>query len=232
MLVGARSQPGWTPSQRRPLDQEMISSLVYADTPIVRIGLMQVLRDTPQIGSVEGRGTWPETVTATVSHAPDLVLIDSGTGDEEDLLPRLRSFAKTRGTNVLLYSARLDPAYIRAVFAAGARGLIHYDVSEDELRSAAVYVGRGNSYLHPTLGASLLNSGAEEPYWLGLSDRECEVVRLVAVGHTQREIARLLHISVRTVETHLMHVRRKLGLHTRADVVRFAFAHRLVPASP
>jgi two-component system response regulator NreC len=193
---------------------------------------MHVLQNTPQIDVVEGRASWSETISATNSLSPDLVLVDNGTGNDEDLLPRLRSYTKTRGTSILLYSARLDPAYIRAVFAAGARGLIHHDAGEDELRSAAVYVGRGDSYLHPTLGASLLNGGAEEPYWLGLSDRECEVVRLVAVGHTQPEIARLLHISVRTVETHLMHVRRKLGLNTRADVVRFAFAHHLVPGGP
>jgi two-component system response regulator NreC len=221
-------QPVEIPAQRLP----QISAVVYAEIPVVRVGLMQVLRGIAQISEVDGAASWAATVAAAASGAPGLVLIDSGSGEDDKLLPRLRQFARTQPTNVLLYSARLDPGYIRSVFAAGARGLIHHDASEEELRAAAVYVGRGHSYLHPTLGASLLNGGTtEQPYWLGLSDRECEVVRLVAVGHTQREIANLLHISVRTVETHLMHVRNKLHLSTRADVVRFAFNHRLVPTS-
>jgi two-component system, NarL family, response regulator NreC len=222
------------PAQQRP-DAVVpgIDAVVMAPTPVVRIGLVQVLRDTAQISAVDGTDSWAAVLAATAAGSRSLVLVDSGSGEDEELVPRLRHFAKTRATNVLLYSGRLDPGYLRTIFAAGVRGLIHHEASVEELRGAAVYVGRGNSYLHPMLGASLLQGDhAAEPSWLGLSDREREVVKLVAIGHTQREIARFLHISIRTVETHLMHVRRKLSLNTRADVVRFAFAHRLVSTGP
>lgn len=210
---------------------ESLNAMIYGTTPVVLVGLVDILESLTRVHPVRGMSTWAEAVLAISAESPDLVLIDGGTGEDDQLLPNLAHVAVNLASNVLLFSARLDPAFIRAVFSVGVLGLIPRDASRDEVGAAAIYVGRGKSYLHPTLGVRLLDGVAvNEPYQPGLSDRECEIVQLVAGGHTQKEMGSILHISVRTVETHLLHVRQKLDLITRADVVSFAFASGLAPA--
>ena len=133
---------------------------------------------------------------------------------------------------VLVLSMQDDPRYVREAFAAGASGYVLKEAADVEVVSRAVReVARGGRYVHPELGARLIAAEAdaarraeEDP----LSDREREVLRLLALGHTNQEIAKQLFISVRTAETHRAHIMQKLRLTSRAELVRYAIAQGLL----
>jgi len=124
-----------------------------------------------------------------------------------------------------------DPQYVRQAFAAGASGYVLKEAADTEVVSAIREVAKGGSYVHPTLGARLVAAESaearraeEDP----LSDREREVLRLLALGHTNQEISTQLYISVRTAETHRAHIMQKLRLQTRADLVAYAIERGLL----
>jgi two-component system, NarL family, response regulator NreC len=118
-----------------------------------------------------------------------------------------------------------DPAYVREAFAAGASGYVLKEAADAELVVAVREVAAGQRYVHPTLGARLVAAEADERARAEedpLSEREHEILRLLALGHTNREIASQLYLSVRTVETHRAHIMQKLRISTRAELVRYA----------
>jgi len=128
-----------------------------------------------------------------------------------------------------------DPSYVREAFAAGAAGYVLKEAADKEVVAAVRQIAGGEHYVHPALGARLVAAEAEaraaaeaDP----LSDREREVLRLLALGHTNQEIAKMLYISVRTAETHRAHVMQKLGFSTRAELVRYALTHGLLDQEP
>ena len=118
-----------------------------------------------------------------------------------------------------------DPHYVREAFAAGASGYILKEAADTDLVTAVREIAAGGSYVHPTLGARMVSADAEERKRADadpLSDRERDVLRMLALGHTNQEIAGALYISVRTAETHRAHIMQKLRLQTRAQLVRYA----------
>jgi two-component system response regulator NreC len=124
-----------------------------------------------------------------------------------------------------------DPRYVREAFAAGASGYVLKEAADAEVVAAVREVARGGRYVNPELGARLVTAEAEagrraedDP----LSEREREVLRLLALGHTNQEIAKQLYISVRTAETHRAHIMQKLRLTSRAELVRYALAQGLL----
>jgi two-component system response regulator NreC len=124
-----------------------------------------------------------------------------------------------------------DPRYVREAFAAGASGYVLKEAADAEVVDAVREVANGGRYVHPVLGARLIAAEAEERAQAEqdpLSDREREVLRLLALGHTNQEIAKMLYLSVRTVETHRAHIMQKLRLTTRAELVRYAIEHGLL----
>jgi len=128
-----------------------------------------------------------------------------------------------------------DPRYVREAFSAGASGYVLKEAADAEVVDAVREVAKGGRYVHPALGARLIAAEAEERAEAEqdpLSDREREVLRLLALGHTNQEIAKMLYLSVRTVETHRAHIMQKLRLQTRAELVRYAIEHRLLEAPP
>jgi two-component system response regulator NreC len=132
---------------------------------------------------------------------------------------------------VLILSMQDDPRYVREAFAAGASGYVLKEAADTEVVAAVREVAKGSRYVNPELGARLVAAEADarrqaeaDP----LSDREREVLRLLALGHTNQEIAKQLYISVRTAETHRAHIMQKLRLSTRAELVRHAIAHGLL----
>jgi two-component system response regulator NreC len=134
-------------------------------------------------------------------------------------------------TKVLVLSMQDDPHYVREAFAAGASGYVLKEAADNEVVQAVREVAAGGRYVHPELGARLvaaeteqLRRAEEDP----LSEREGEVLRLLALGHTNQEIAKQLYISVRTAETHRAHIMQKLRLSTRAELVRYALEHGLL----
>jgi two-component system response regulator NreC len=120
-----------------------------------------------------------------------------------------------------------EPAYARQALASGVMGYVLKEAADDELVEAVRRAAAGDTYLNPRLGAKL---AAEPPPGPpdGLSEREVEVLRMIALGHTNAEIAEQLYLSVRTVETHRAHIQQKLRLASRSELVRYALDHGLV----
>jgi DNA-binding NarL/FixJ family response regulator len=124
-----------------------------------------------------------------------------------------------------------DPRYVREAFEAGASGYVLKEAADTEVITAVRAVAAGERYVHPALGARLLAAEMAERKRADadpLSEREREVLRLLALGHTNQEIAKLLYISVRTAETHRAHIMQKLRLTSRAELVRYALAEGLL----
>jgi len=131
---------------------------------------------------------------------------------------------------VLVVSSLAAPSSVRQALAAGAAGYVPKRASDAELVAAIRQVAAGEGYVDPGLGAKLVvpaRSAALEP----LSERERDILQLLALGYTNQEIGRKRFISVRTVDTHRAHIMRKLGLETRAELVLFALANGLLGPS-
>jgi two-component system response regulator NreC len=139
-----------------------------------------------------------------------------------------------KDVKVLVLSMQDDPRYVREAFSVGASGYVLKEAADTEVVAAIREVARGGRYVHPELGARLIAAETEEMRRAEenpLSEREQEVLRLLALGHTNQEIAKQLFISVRTAETHRAHIMQKLRLTTRAELVRYALAQGLLDES-
>ena len=155
------------------------------------------------------------------------VVMPGGSG--LDVIPTL--LKEHPDAKVLVLSMQDDPRYVREAFAAGATGYVLKEAADVEVVAAVREVARGGRYVHPELGARLIAADAEAARKADedpLSDREREVLRLLALGYTNSEIAKQLFISVRTAETHRAHIMTKLRLSSRAALVRYAIAEGLL----
>jgi two-component system response regulator NreC len=162
---------------------------------------------------------------------PDVILLDVTMPGESGIEAIPKLLHEVPEAKVLMLSMQDDPRYVREAFAAGASGYVLKEAADAEVVGAVREVAAGNNYVHPALGARMITAEAEaraaaesDP----LSDREREVLRLLALGHTNQEIAKQLFISVRTAETHRAHIMQKLRLTTRAELVRYALANDLI----
>jgi two-component system, NarL family, response regulator NreC len=208
-----------------------IRVLVVDDHAVVRTGLRRVLDAEPDIETVGEAANADRAVFEAMEHKPDVVLLDVVMPGKSgiDAMPALRQ-AVPDG-KVLVLSMQDDPRYVREAFDAGASGYVLKEAADTEVVGAVRAVAAGERYLHPALGARLVAADAEarrraeaDP----LSDREREVLRLLALGHTNQEIAKMLFISVRTAETHRAHIMQKLRLSSRAELVRHALSEGLL----
>jgi len=208
-----------------------IRVLIADDHAVVRAGLKLLLDAAEEIEVVGEAGSGEEAVRLARSLVPDVVLMDvvmPGMSGIEATRPALEA---APGAKVLVLSMQDDPHYVREAFEAGASGYVLKEAADSEVVQAVRDVAAGNRYVHPTLGARMIAAEAEarrkadsDP----LSDREREVLRLLALGHTNQEIAKKLYISVRTAETHRSHIMTKLRLTTRAELVRHAISEGLL----
>ena len=209
--------------------------MVVDDHAVVRAGLRRVLDAEPDIETVAEAADAERAVFEAIASTPDVVLLDvmmpGKTGIEG--LPAL--LQAVPAAKVLVLSMQDDPRYVREAFEAGASGYVLKEAADSEVVGAVRAVAGGERYLHPALGAKLFAAEASERRRAErdpLSEREREVLRLLALGHTNQEIAKLLYISVRTAETHRAHIMQKLHLGSRAELVRYALAEGLLdPAS-
>jgi two-component system, NarL family, response regulator NreC len=206
----------------------LIRIVVVDDHAVVRSGLRLLLGAEEDMEVVGDAGNVRDAVFEVRAAKPDVVLLDVTMPGESgiDGLPKLLHEAPE--ARVLMLSMQDDPSYVREAFAAGARGYVLKEALDAEVVAAVREVAAGNRYVHPALGARMVAADAAAHAAIAadpLSDREREVLRLLALGYTNQEIAKQLYISVRTAETHRAHIMRKLQLSTRAELVRYAIEH-------
>jgi two-component system response regulator NreC len=207
--------------------------LIVDDHAVVRSGLRLLLQAEEDLEPVGEAGNAREAVFQARALKPDVILMDVVMPEQSglDVLPTL--VHEQPDTKVLVLSMQDDPQYVRQAFAAGASGYVLKEAADVEVVAAIREVARGGRYVHPELGARLIDAETEELRRAEedpLSDREREVLRLLALGHTNQEIAKQLYISVRTAETHRAHIMQKLRLSSRAELVRHALSQGLLDA--
>jgi two-component system, NarL family, response regulator NreC len=208
-----------------------IRVLIVDDHTLVRSGLRLLLEGEEGFVVEDEAGDAEAAVRLARLHKPDIVLLDVVLPGKSGIAAAAEILAAAPKTRILFLSMQDDPSYVRQAFTAGASGYLLKEAADDELVQAVREVAAGGRYVHPVLGARLAVAEAEaqaraeaDP----LSDREREVLRYLALGHTNQEIAKLLYISVRTAETHRAHVMQKLRLSTRAELVRHAMRQGLL----
>ena len=209
----------------------MIHVLIVDDHALVRSGLRLLLDAEEDITVDDEGGNAEDAVRLARLHKPNVVLLDvvmPGRSGLEAVAEILEAAPKA---SVLILSMQDDPSYVREAFSVGSSGYLLKEAADSELVAAVREVAAGRRYVHPTLGARLAAAEVEAGARAAadpLSDREREVLRLLALGHTNQEIAKMLFISVRTAETHRAHIMQKLRLTTRAELVRYALHHGLL----
>jgi two-component system, NarL family, response regulator NreC len=213
------------------MSETPIRVLIVDDHPVVRSGLRGMLESAADIEVVGEAGDAKQAVFETRAQKPDIILMDvvmpgpSGIEAIPDVLH------EAPDVKVLILSMQDDPNYVRQAFAAGAAGYVLKEAADTDLVAAVREVAGGGRYVHATLGALIVAADAEERERAEqdpLSDRERDVLHLLALGHTNQEISDKLFISVRTAETHRAHIMQKLRLSTRAELVRYALDQGLL----
>jgi two-component system response regulator NreC len=208
--------------------------LIVDDHAVVRSGLKLLLAAEDDIEVVAEAGDAREAVFEVRAEKPDIVLLDVAMPGRSgiDAIPDL--IKEHPETKILILSMQDDAAYVREAFAAGASGYVLKEAADVELVAAVREIADGGRYVHPELGARLIAADAAERARQEqdpLSEREHEILRLLALGHTNQEIAETLFLSVRTVETHRAHIMQKLRISTRAELVRYALEKGLLEPS-
>ena len=208
-----------------------IRVLIVDDHAVVRSGLRMLLEAEEDMEVAGEAGTVSEAVLEARAEKPDVILLDVVMPGKSGIEGVPALLHEVPDAKVLVLSMQDDPRYVREAFSAGAAGYVLKEAADTEVVAAIREVAGGGRYVHPALGARLVAAEAEERKRVEsdpLSEREREVMRLLALGHTNQEIAKLLFISVRTAETHRAHIMQKLGLSTRAELVRHAIAEGLL----
>jgi two-component system response regulator NreC len=208
-----------------------IRVLIVDDHAVVRSGLRLLLDAQEDIETVGEAGDARTAIFEARAKKPDVVLMDVVLPDRSGLEVTPDVLKEAPDAKVLVLSMQDDPRYVKEAFSVGASGYVLKEAADSEVVAAVREVAGGALYVHPALGARVAAADAaaaaraeEDP----LSDREREVLRLLALGHTNQEIAQRLFISVRTAETHRAHIMQKLRLSTRAELVRHALSQGLL----
>ena len=212
-----------------------IRILIADDHAVLRAGLRLLLNNEPDMEVVGEATNGQEAVDRTRALQPDILLLDITLPvmDGLEVLAHIRTHAPA--TKVLMLTMHDDVEYLRRALAGGCAGYVLKRAADSQVLTAIRAVYGGGTYLHPIHARALLDDmvgrsaeaemQSQEP---SLSEREREVIRLVALGYTNRQIADTLFLSVKTVETYRARAMEKLGLKTRAELVRYALNHKLL----
>jgi two-component system response regulator NreC len=198
--------------------------VIADDHVVVRRGLRALLTPEEGFDVVAEAADLDGTCRHVRDRRPDVLVLDLSFPEGLSLaaIPALR--AECPETQIVVLTMQENPAYARQALSAGALGYVLKEAADSELVEAVRCATAGDSYLNPGLGARI----AVEVSAGGLSERELEVLRMIAFGHTNAEIADSLCLSVRTVENHRAHIQKKLRLSSRAELVRYARQHGLM----
>src|SRR3954464_1186564 len=199
------------------------------DHAVVRSGLRLLLEAEPGHEVVAEAATADDALRYVRAHRPSVLVLDLNMPGRSSLevIPEIREAVPQTGVVVL--TMQEDPAFAREALRAGALGYVLKEAADEELLQAVRLAAEGQTYLNPRLGARLAG-GAAPPAGLpdDLTEREVEVLRLIALGHTNTEIAGRLYLSVRTIESHRAHTQQKIRRTTRAELVQYALEHGFV----
>ena len=208
---------------------DTIKIVLVDDHEVVRSGLRMLLDAEQGFEVVAEAGDLESARRYVRAHRPRVLVLDLNMpeGSTLPLIPELRE--QSPDTAVVVLTMQNDPAFAREAMRSGALGYVLKQSAGTELVDAVRAAAEGETYLNPRLGAQvaaapLEASGPPDD----LTERELEILRLIALGHTNTEIAGQVYLSVRTVESHRAHIQQKTGRSTRADLVRYALDHGLV----
>jgi two-component system response regulator NreC len=208
---------------------EDVTVVLADDHAVVRKGLRLLVDAEPGLRVVAEAGTVPDALRMARAHRPAVLVLDLNMpgGSSLEAIPTLLEQAPA--TAIVVLTMQNEPSFARQALQAGALGFVLKEAADDELLGAIRLAADGETYLNPRLGARL---AAQPPEPAGppddLSDREVEVLKLIALGHTNAEIAGQLYLSVRTVESHRSHIQQKTRQSSRAELVRYALSNGLI----
>ncbi len=197
------------------------------DHAVVRSGLRLLLDGEAGFEVVAEAGDVQDARRYVRGHHPAVLVLDLNMpgGSSLEAIPAIR--AESPDTQIVVLTMQEEPAFARHALGAGALGYVLKEAADEELVQAVRRAAVGETYMNPRLGARLASEPpAGRPD--DLSEREVDVLRLIALGHTNAEIAEQLFLSVRTVETHRAHIQQKLSLSSRAELVRYAMERGLL----
>ena len=205
-----------------------MTTIVLADDhTVVRNALRMLLDAEPGFEVVAEAGDVDTAVRYVRGHKPKVLILDLNMPGRAslDAVPDIREASPE--TEIVILTMQNEPAFARRALQAGVRGYVLKEAADAELVQAVRSAAVGNTYLQPALGARLAAGDASDN-GDELSDRERDVLRLIALGHTNAEVAEQLYISIRTVESHRAHIQQKLNLSSRAELVRYAIERGLI----
>jgi two-component system response regulator NreC len=218
-------------SLREAVASRTIRVVLADDHAVVRSGLRMLLDSEPDFEVVAEAGDVDSAKRYVRGHHPRVLVLDLNMpgGSSLEAIPIIRS--ESPDTQIVVLTMQQEPAFAREALRAGALGYVLKDAADDELVEAVRRAAVGESYLNPRLGARMASEPLPGPPD-DLSAREVDVLRLIALGHTNAEIGEQLYLSVRTVETHRSHVQQKLRLSSRAELVGYALKRGLMSDPP
>ena len=208
---------------------EPIKVVIADDHAVVRSGLRMLIDAHEGLEVVAEAGDVPTALQVIRAHRPGVAVLDLNMpgGSSLEAIPALRE--STPETAIVVLTMQDDPAFARQALQGGALGFVLKEAADEELLEAIQLAAAGKTYLNPRLGARL----AAQPAALAgppddLTERELEILRLLALGHTNAEIGKMMHLSVRTIEARRAHVQQKLGRSSRPELVRYALERGLL----
>jgi two-component system response regulator NreC len=208
---------------------EPITIVLADDHAVVRAGLRMLLDATVGVRVVGEAGDFPSAVACVEAHRPAVLVLDLGMPGGTGMETIATLTESNPETAIVVLTMQDDPAFARGALSRGARGYVLKEAADDELLEAIGAAARGETYLNPRLGGRLASEpGTPRPQADDLTGRELDVLRRIALGHTNVEIAQQLFLSVRTVETHRAHIQSKLNRTSRSELVGYALEHKLL----
>lgn len=213
-------------------EQKPITVVIADDHAVVRSGLRMLVEAEPDIEVVAEAGEVDSARRYVLGHKPTVLMLDLNMPGESSLEAIPSILEVSPQTKIVVLTMQDDPAFAREAMRAGATGYVLKEAADVELVNAIRLAAAGETYLQPSVGAKMAAQPDNSSPAGDLSDREREVLALIALGHTNSEIAEKLFLSVRTVESHRAHIQSKLELSTRAELVRFALDNSIVDTSP
>jgi two-component system, NarL family, response regulator NreC len=209
--------------------------LLADDHGIVRRGLKSLLESDAGLTVVAEAADGLEALRLCEEHQPETLIVDIGMPKMNGIEVAARSQKLERPPAVIILSMHSDESYITRALAAGARAYLLKDATDEDLLPALRAVARGKRFFSPAIASVLAEDyvrqmkvrGVDDSYAM-LTDREKEVLQLLAEGHANKDVAAVLQVGLSTVETHRANLMQKLGLHNTADIILYAVRKRLV----